>query len=220
MAKSKDFIANLSALQALQKLTLGTNHVERWQGTPQLLPYNVSTHAYNCAMLYMQLCFVCKQAMDARRLCALLCHDNMESLTGDLLAPAKDSAPESWDSIENEVQEKWAKENKIYRTMMQAFLPVESDFLSLVHMEKSLHLLKIIDMLEFLLHAQQEYRAGNRSEKVLDGLRYGGASLNRRLNVAQKTFLDDEKVLDLCSCIRYYYNRQVRELELNDAYLV
>ena len=218
MAKSKEF--NLDALQALQKLTLGTNYVERWQGTPQLLSYNVSTHAYNCAMLYMQLCFVCKQSMDARLLCALLCHDNMESLTGDLLAPAKDSAPESWDSIENEVQINWAKANKIYRTMMQAFLPVESDFISLVHTEKSLHLLKIIDMLEFLLHAQQEYRAGNRSEKVLDGLLYGGASLNRRLNVAQKTFSDDEKVLDLCSCIRYYYNRQVRDLGLNDAYLV
>ena len=56
MAESKEF--NLDALQALQTLTLGTNHVERWQGTPQLLPYNVSTHAYNCAMLYMQLCFL------------------------------------------------------------------------------------------------------------------------------------------------------------------
>ena len=218
MAKSKDF--NLDALQALQNLTLGTNYVERWQGTPQLLPYNVSTHAYNCAMLYMQLCFVCQQAMNARLLGALLVHDNMESLTGDLLAPSKDAAPESWDSIEDEVQSRWAKDNKIYRTMMQAFVPIESDFPDLVHTEKSLHLIKIIDMLEFLLHAQQEYRAGNRNAKVLDGLLYGGASLNRRLNTAQRTFSDDEKVLDLCSCIRYYYNRQVRDLGLNDAYLV
>lgn len=218
MAKSKDF--NLDALQALQKLTLGTNYVDRWQGTPQLLPYNVSTHAYNCAMLYMQLCFVCCQSMDARLICALLCHDNMESLTGDLLAPSKDAAPESWDSIEHEVQIKWAKENKIYRTMMQAFVPIESDFPDLVGKEKALHLLKIIDMLEFLLHAQQEYRAGNRNSKVTDGLLYGGASLNRRLNTAQTTFSDDVKVLDLCSCIRYYYNRQVRDLNLNDAYLV
>jgi hypothetical protein len=118
------------------------------------------------------------------------------------------------------VQARWAKDNKIYRTMMQAFAPIESDFPDLLGKDKSLHLLKIIDMLEFLLHAQQEYRAGNRNSKVLDGLLYGGASLNRRLNTAQTTFSDDVKVLDLCSCIRYYYNRQVRDLGLNDAYLV
>ena len=104
MAESKEF--NLDALQALQELTLSTNHVERWQSTPQLLPYNVSTHAYNCAMLYMQLCHICRKEIHLQLLSALLCHDNMESLTGDLLAPAKDSSPEDWDRIEAQVQEK------------------------------------------------------------------------------------------------------------------
>lgn len=213
---------DLDAMQALQHLTLGTNYVERWQGTPQLLPYNVSTHAYNCAMLYMQLCFICKQKMDARLLCALLVHDNMESLTGDLLAPAKDSAPESWDSIETEVQERWSKDNKIYKTMTQAFLPIEDDF-ALTLSEKSMHLLKIIDMLEFLLHAQQEFKAGNRHAKVLSGLRYGGASLKRRLNAAQQLFsstFDDKEMLDMVACVRYYYNRQVAELGIGDDYYV
>ena len=211
---------DLDALQALQDLTLGTNHVERWQGTPQLLPYNVSTHAYNCAMLYMQLCFICKQKMDARLLFALLCHDNMESMTGDLLAPAKDSASDSWDSIEQEVQTKWRKDNKIYASMARAFLPIEDDFAS--HLtEQSMHLLKIIDMLEFLLHAQQEYQAGNHHDKVMEGLKYGGASLHRRLNAAQRLFsstIEDQSMLEMVTCVRYYYNFRVTALSLGDAY--
>ena len=126
MAESKEF--NLDALQALQKLTLGTNHVERWQGTPQLLPYNVSTHAYNCAMLYMQLCFICRKQVSIRLLSALLCHDNMESLTGDLLAPAKDLVPASWDLIEEQVQEKWAKENKVVLNQEYEYSDMVSEY--------------------------------------------------------------------------------------------
>lgn len=220
MAESKEF--NLDALHALQKLTLGTNHVERWQGTPQLLPYNVSTHAYNCAMLYMQLCFICKQKMDTRLLCVLLCHDNMESLTGDLLAPAKDSAPESWESIEQEVQTKWRKANKVYASMARAFLPIEDDF-ALHLTEQSMHLLKIIDMLEFLLHAQQEYQAGNHCDKIMEGLKYGGSSLMRRLNAAQQLFsstIEDQAILDMVTCVRYYYNRQCSDLDLDIDYYV
>ena len=220
MAESKEF--DLDALQALQSLTLGTNHVERWQGTPQLLPYNVSTHAYNCAMLYMQLCFICREKMNARLLGALLCHDNMESLTGDLLAPAKDLAPESWDSIEDQVQKKWRKDNKIYASMARAFLPIEDDFSYLSNEDQ--HLLKIIDMLEFLLHAQQEYKAGNRCSKVMDGLKYGGASLKRRINAAQQAFGNspavNDYILDIVTCVRYYYNRQCADLDLDVDYYV
>ena len=216
MAKSKEF--NLDALQSLQNLTIGTNYVQRWQGTPQLLPYNVSTHAYNCAMLYMQICFVCKHSMDVRLTCALLCHDNMEALTGDLLAPAKDSAPDYWNSIEQEVQTKWRKDNKVYASMARAFLPIEEDF-ALYLTESSMHLLKIIDMLEFLLHVHQEYRAGNRSDKIMEGLKYGGASLKRRINTAQSAFKEPD-LLDILTCIRYYYNRQLNDLALNGEFYV
>lgn len=221
MAESKEF--NLDVLQALQEVTLGTNHVERWQGTPQLLPYNVSTHAYNCAMLYRQLCFICETNTNLELLCALLCHDNMEALTGDLLAPAKDASENSWDSIEKQVQQQWRDTNKISASQTRAFLPVEEDFHALSCCENE-HLLKIIDMLEFLLHAQQEYKAGNRCSKVMAGLKYGGASLKRRLNAAQKAFGKNpevfESVLDIVTCIRYYYNRQCSALSLADEYYV
>ena len=220
MAESKEF--NLDALQALQELTLGTNYVERWQGTPQLLPYNVSTHAYNCAMLYMQLCHICTTEIDPQLLSALLCHDNMEALTGDLLAPAKDASPEFWDSIEEKAQEKWRTDNNVSLPLARKFLPIEDDFLHLS--TESQQLLKIIDMLEFLLHAQQEYKAGNRCSKVMDGLKYGGASLKRRLHAAQNEFDDDDPenayVLDIVTCIKFYYNRQCSALALADEYYV
>lgn len=217
MAESKEF--NLDALQALQELTLGTNHVERWQGTPQLLPYNVSTHAYNCAMLYLQLCAVCRKDSNLQLLSALLCHDNMESLTGDLLAPAKDSSPEAWDRIEAQVQEKWCP--NMEASMVNTFLPIENNLMSLP--TESLHLLKIIDMLEFLLHAQQEYKAGNRCSKVMSGLKYGGVSLKRRINAALNAlgaYPEYDDILDIVTCIHDYYNRQCCALSLADEYYV
>ena len=220
MVESIDF--NLDALQELQELTLGTNYVERWQGTPQLLPYNVSTHAYNCAMLYMQLCHVCGKIVSIQLLSALLCHDNMETLTGDLLAPAKDSDPGSWNNIEKQVQEKWRKDHNIPAAMSIAFLPIEENFTFLT--KEDLRLLKIIDMLEFLLHAQREYKAGNRCNKVMDGLKYGGASLRSRIRSVQKTFGENPElysyILDLVTCIRYYYNHQCRSLDFSEEYFV
>lgn len=216
MAESKEF--NLDSLQALQELTLGTNHVERWQGTPQLLPYVVSTHAYNCVMLYMQLCHICEKPVSTQLLGALLCHDNMEALTGDLLAPAKDSDPESWDSIEKQVQEKWRKDHNMPTELSIAFLPVEENFTSLTKADQ--HLLKIIDLLEFLLHAQQEYKAGNRNKQVMDALKYGAKSLTRRIRTVQETFGKNPKlynyILDITTCIRHYYNRQCRALSLDE----
>lgn len=219
MAESKEF--NLDALQALQELTLGTNYVERWQGTPQLLPYNVSTHAYNCAMLYMQLCYICTTEIDAQLLSALLCHDNMEALTGDLLAPAKDSSSDNWDIIEEKAQEQWQTDANVPTSMVKTFLPTE-DNLTYLSPERLL-LLKIIDMLEFLLHAQQEYKAGNRCSKVMSGLKYGGKSLRRRINAAQNEFDDDPEnayILDIVTCIKFYYNRQCSALSLADDYYV
>ena len=219
MAESKEF--NLDALQALQELTLGTNHVERWQGTPQLLPYNVSTHAYNCAMLYLQLCYVCRKDINLQCLCSALCHDNIESLTGDLLAPAKDSSPEAWDRIEAQVQEKWRTNTNMEASMVNTFLPIENNLMSLP--TESLHLLKIIDMAEFLLHAQQEYKAGNRCSKVMSGLKYGGVSLKRRINAALNAlgaYPEYDDILDIVTCIHDYYNRQCCALSLADEYYV
>lgn len=220
MAETKEF--NLDALQALQELTLGTNHVTRWQGTPQLLPYNVSTHAYNCAMLYMQLCHICTTEIDVYLLSALLCHDNMEALTGDLLAPAKDSSSDYWDIIEEKVQDQWQTDANVPTSMVKTFLPTE-DNLTDISTERLL-LLKIIDMLEFLLHAQQEYKAGNRCSKVMSGLKYGGKSLKRRLDAARNEFDDDDPentyILDIVTCIHDYYNRQCCALSLADEYYV
>ena len=214
MAEGKFF--NLDQLQVLQNLTLGTNHVTRWQGTPQVLPYNVSTHAYNCAMLYLQLSAVINVQPNLPLLTAILCHDNMEALTGDVLAPAKDAVEDSWDQIEEEVQQKFIRETGSSALDAIHFLPTETDFdMNLTPNEK--RLLKIIDMLEFLLHAQQEYRAGNSNHKIMQGLRYGGRSLKNRLKVDHEPdFVFDS----YCLVVRAYYNRQIAELRLGEDFYV
>ena len=58
----------------------------------------------------------------------------------------------------------------------------------------------------------------------MSGLKYGGASLKRRLNAAQNEFDDDDPenayVLDIVTCIKFYYNRQCSALALADEYYV
>lgn len=214
MAEEKFF--DLDQLQTLQNLTLGTNHVTRWQGTPQVLPYNVSTHAYNCAMLYLQLSTVINATPNLPLLTALLCHDNMESLTGDVLTPAKDAVEDSWEQIEEEIQQRFMQDNAVSELDAVHFLPTETDFdMNLTPNDK--RLLKIIDMLEFLLHAQQEYRAGNHNSKIMQGLRYGGQSLKNRLRAEHGA----DPVFDAyCVAVYSYYNRQIAELRLGEDFYV
>ena len=214
---------NLAALDALQNLTLGTNDVTRWQGTPQVHPYNVSTHAYNCAMLYLQICTVIGHEHSDKLLIALLMHDNMEALTGDLLAPAKDLDPLAWDTIEEQVQANFAAKTGLISPILRQFLPTDENLISgsasEILREREFAELKIIDMLEFLLHALGEYEAGNHHQKVLDGLKYGGLSLKQRLTRAREKFPDDATA-DFVACVKFYYNRQLTQRGLNDTYYV
>ena len=58
---------------------------------------------------------------------------------------------------------------------------------------------------------------------VMEGLKYGGESLHRRLNAAQQLFsstIEDQKMLALVACVRYYYNFQCSDLDLDIAYYV
>lgn len=105
--------------------------------------------------------------------------------------------------------------------MVNTFLPIENNLMSLP--TESLHLLKIIDMLEFLLHAQQEYKAGNRCSKVMSGLKYGGVSLKRRINAALNAlgaYPEYDDILEQVTILHDYYNRQCCALSLADEYYV
>lgn len=195
----------LDLFENLQKEQRRASYVQRWSGVPQILSgYSVAVHCYNCANIYVQLCTLLNMEIQAGMLRAILNHDNMELFTGDLLAPAKDSAPTQWELIEQKVNcsllERFNpthKENTDYKIGMT--FPTE-DSLFAMTCNLDYYLLKIIDMYEFLLRATEEYEVGNKTGKVTEGLTYGLKSFYNKIN-ALKSALEKE---GSNSIVRFY----------------
>lgn len=193
----------LDLFENLQKEQRRASYVLRWSGVPQTLSgYSVAVHCFNCANIYIQLCTLLNMDIEARMLRALLNHDNMELFTGDLLAPAKDKMPEQWELIEQ----------SILKSLFERFNPTKKDHtdykigitfptentLQAIVSPIDYHLLKIIDMYEFLLRASEEFEVGNKTEKVIDGLNYGLRSFYDKINELQKTLNDNPDVNNYC----------------------
>ncbi len=159
--------------------------VPRCAGTMQLLPnYTDAVHAYNCAMTYLNLCAVNKTTPICDVLTTLLKHDNLEAFTGDLLAPVKDAINSKWDEVERQVQNRAADlahlPNGSYEVFCELFPRDEQMVAHLNKME--VLLVKSIDMYEYLVRMMEEYKCGNKTKQVWDGLRYGTKTLNVRLS--------------------------------------
>ena len=168
----------------LQREQRRVSYVSRWNGTPQILrDYNVATHAFNCANILIMLSVIQDVEPDGKLLTLLLTHDNIEAFTGDLLAPAKDLLPERWDEIESEVQnsivERLEADDVIYRFGVYRVFPTDEDINRNIRSAPTM-LLRLIDMYEFLTRAAEEYQSGNKHSNVINGLRYGTNSFNKR----------------------------------------
>ena len=202
----------------LQKEQRRVSSVTRWNGTPQILSgYNVAIHAYNCANILLMLSFVQEVEPDGKLLSLILTHDNIEAFTGDLLAPAKDLLPEKWDDIESEVQQSIVSQTSTdedvnYRFNVYKIFPTDEDLRR--HLRTApFVLLKLIDMYEFLTRAAEEYQVGNRTPKVIDGLKYGTKSFNNRCAQLIKDLGPDcqennfylRSAQILASSLRYFY---------------
>lgn len=152
----------LEQFKEIFELQRGITFVERLQGTPQTLKsYNVATHAQQCAIIYSILCDVTKRQVDIGILLTLLLHDNIESVTGDLLAPAK--CDELWDKIENRIMNTnviTPKDNAYTVSLKRHYFPTEEQMHSELN-EDDYILVKIIDMTEFFLRAIEEWNCGN-----------------------------------------------------------
>ena len=159
--------------------------VPRCAGTMQLLPnYTDAVHAYNCAMIYLNLCAVHDTYPTCDVLTALLKHDNLEAFTGDLLAPVKDTINGKWDEVERQVQNRAADLADLPAGSYEAFCELfPRDEQMVVHLNKmEVLLVKSIDMYEYLVRMMEEYKCGNRTEMVRNGLHYGTKTLNARLS--------------------------------------
>ena len=159
--------------------------VPRCAGTMQLLPnYTDAVHAYDCAMTYLNLCAVNNTTPICDVLTTLLKHDNLEAFTGDLLAPVKDTIDNKWNEVERQVQNRAADLAHLpagsYEAFCELFPRDEQMTTNLNKME--VLLVKSIDMYEYLVRMMEEYKCGNKTEMVWNGLRYGTKTLNARLS--------------------------------------
>lgn len=193
----------LDLFENLQKEQRRASYVLRWSGVPQVLRgYSVAVHCFNCANVYIQLCTLLNMEIQPGMVRAILNHDNMEIFTGDLLAPAKDSAPTQWELVEQNVQkslfEKFNpthKEHTDYKIGMT--FPTEDALFAMTSTLDYL-LLKLIDMYEFLLRASEEYELGNKTEKVSEGLTYGLKSFYEKVNALKEALQDT--LIDTTAC--------------------
>ena len=159
--------------------------VQRCAGAMLLLPnYTDAVHAYNCAMIYLNLCAVNNTAPICDVLTTLLKHDNLEAFTGDLLAPVKDAIDSKWDEVERQVQCRAADLAHLPSGSYEAFCELfPRDEQMVVHLNKmDILLVKSIDMYEFLIRMMEEYKCGNRNDLMLQSIKYGTKSLNARLS--------------------------------------
>lgn len=163
--------------------------VPRCAGAMLLLPnYTDAVHAYNCAMIYLNLCAVHNITPTCEVLTTLLKHDNLEAFTGDLLAPVKDAINNRWDEVERQVQTRAADLAHLPTGSYDVFCELfPRDEQMVVHLDEMETLLvKSIDMYEFLIRMIEEYKCGNRNDWLLQSIKYGTKSLNVRLSSLMK----------------------------------
>ncbi len=159
--------------------------VPRCAGAMLLLPnYTDAVHAYNCAMIYLNLCAVHNVAPICEVLTTLLKHDNLEAFTGDLLAPVKDAIDGKWNEVERQVQCRAADLAHLPTGSYDAFCELfPRDEQMVTHLNKmEVLLVKSIDMYEFLVRMMEEYKCGNRNDWMLQSIKYGTKSLHERLH--------------------------------------
>lgn len=151
-----------------------TQYLTRLQTTPQVLSgYTVASHQHQCAMLYITLVTVLQIKPEANIFIALLTHDNMETFTGDLLAPAKNKEEKAWKKLEAHIQCDFIngltpnKEHNSYIAAVVATLfPIEQDIEEGLTSYAKYLLVKMIDLAELLLRCADEYECGNHSERI------------------------------------------------------
>ncbi len=209
---------NVDNFITLQQNLRRVAFVPRCAGTMQLLPnYTDAVHAYNCAMIYLNLCTVLQKEPQCIVLTSLLVHDNLEAFTGDLLAPAKDAIDDKWNEVENEVQFR-AKDlagiDFSASVQFETLFPTDRQIATVCSITENI-LVKCIDMYEYLVRMMEEYSMGNKSSQIIQGLKYGTKSLWRRLRILDNNLNDDNTALG--ALLNDVYDRLLTEYDLREV---
>lgn len=132
--------------------------VQRFAGTPIINPCNIATHGGLAALIFNDLCAAHSLESKPEQLVWIIRHDIPETVTGDLLWPAKQALGERWDEVEESAVRAHSKELLPY---------VESIGKNLFDEEEWI-LFKLCDYMEGWHQCQEEMNMGNTAERVLD----------------------------------------------------
>lgn len=208
---------NVDNFITLQQNLRRVAFVPRCAGTMQLLPnYTDAVHAYNCAMVYLNLCTVLQKEPQCIVLTSLLVHDNLEAFTGDLLAPAKDAIADKWDEVEKEVQFRAKDLSGIdfsASVQFEVLFPTDKQIAEPLTATEHL-VIKCIDMYEYLVRMMEEYSMGNKSSQVVQGLKYGTKTLKRRLTLLTNTAPEGDDGFFLGGLLSDAYSRLITHYNL------
>ncbi len=140
-------------LQLLRSL----KHINRLSGKPIIQKYSVAEHCYYTGILFEHFAQEEKINVTRTQIRFVYRHDIMESITGDLLRPAKNYniiVKDLWDKIEKELSYAFEIEEYIDETIEYTFP------------ENVVKLFKTCDILELLLFLNEEKELGNNTEAI------------------------------------------------------
>ena len=163
----------------------------RCNGQPQVLPnYNVLLHGASMVQLFYLLMAEYREynkgscpfdQMEREVMVrAMLFHDGIEQLTGDVLAPAKWLAPVECDTVEERVHK--SIEDDLYSDDLVYTDAIIEEGLD----QDEIHVFKFLDMAEYALRLLEEAECGNMHERVRTGLANARRVCKERYNAVDR----------------------------------
>lgn len=134
-------------------------YVQRLSTVPLIQKYSLSEHCYYTGILFERMSELCGLNFTMEEVKWIYRHDVIESITGDMLRPAKnhnETVSGLWDEIEEELTENGYEHLELYRDGLL------EEWMS----EEGVNLWKVCDLLELWLFCTEEYELGNRSFSV------------------------------------------------------
>lgn len=132
--------------------------VQRLSGTPKHRSYNLAEHCYFTAVLFAKFAEAEGIEYDLKVFQAVLNHDVLEIMTGDLLYTAKNLnsvTRVAWESIEAEI----VKDNPEFDCV------TDSQIASIMN-GVQLDLFKVCDLLELFIFCKEERLLGNLNQRM------------------------------------------------------
>jgi len=144
----------------LLEALLSMSDVQRLSGTPILQSYSLSHHCFNVGNLFIEVCKAECVGITLGMVTWVLRHDLLETLTGDLLWPAKNlnaKTKKAWDTVEEEVAK------HVDNAFMTSYTDNEGEE---ILGKTAWKIFQACDMLDLYLFCVKETDLGNATRKM------------------------------------------------------